>query len=218
MNNKGFSLVEMVVSVLITSILMLGVAVFMSTSRAAYQTVDTGARLQEEAVTANTFMTELFLEAQAYGTKPTETVAKDGKNYDIQLLWIYARDNAADGAVNEFATYFLVFEKEQGKDVGCIRYAKVPSSYLMAPGDPHAISGGYAWSVPTMLTEVRDKYYHGIVGDPYSLIAQNVKAMKINDPQLQPNGSLISGNLVFEYAGTEFTSNINVLSRNIRIR
>ncbi|MBR5178196.1 MAG: prepilin-type N-terminal cleavage/methylation domain-containing protein [Lachnospiraceae bacterium] len=217
MNNNGFSLVEMVVAVLITGILMLGVGVFMNTSRTAYKTVDTSARLQEEAVTANTFLTELFLEAQAYGTKATEQKTIDGVTYDLQLLWIYARDNAEGASINEYCTYFILFEKVHGEDVGVLRYAKVPAG-LMIPGDPSAISGGYKWAVPPMLTAVRDNYYYGIVGDKYQLIAKNVTAMNINDPQIQPNGSLISGTLEFSYADKDFSSNINVLSRNIRIK
>ena len=62
-NNKGFSLVEMIVSVLISAILTLALAAFMMTSRAAFMKVAAGSKLQEEALAAENFMNEIFMEA-----------------------------------------------------------------------------------------------------------------------------------------------------------
>ena len=62
-NNKGLSLIELIVSVLITGILMTAVAMFISTSRNVYMTVNKSATLQEESLTVERVVSEYLMEA-----------------------------------------------------------------------------------------------------------------------------------------------------------
>ncbi len=221
MNNSGFSFIEMLVSVLITGVIMIGIGTFISTSRYTYQSVNISATLQEEALAANTFISELLKEAKAYGYGPEENYTDaSGKTYKLSSVWIYARDNDSTNPMDANC-YFIIFEREiiggVVQEVGCIRYSKMPHG-IMVPGDPHSISGGYAWVMPAISTTYKNKYYYGVVGNPYALIADKVMAFSIDDPHLQDNGTVIKGILKFKYFDTEFTSNINVLSRNISVK
>ena len=61
MDNKGFTLIEMLISVLITGLMMLGVSAFMNSSRMSYSKVNTSVSLQEEAGTTVKFLNEIVM-------------------------------------------------------------------------------------------------------------------------------------------------------------
>ncbi len=108
-DNKGFSLVELIVTVLITAILMIAVVAFISSSRTMYQTVNTSATLQEEAITAERVFTEAFMEAKTYKYQANVSLAT-GSVTDV--LWIKAKENAPiSGDTNtDDSVYFYVID------------------------------------------------------------------------------------------------------------
>ena len=108
-NNAGFSLIEMVVAVLIASLLMLGVAAFVSTSRYTYSKVSTEARLQEEATAATNFLNELLIESKQCGSG---TVNDSASGKTLDYIWIKAlQDDPSAVDAKKIYTYFIVFEK-----------------------------------------------------------------------------------------------------------
>lgn len=210
LNNKGFSFIEMLVSVLITGILMLTVGIFISTSRYTYQSVNTSATLQEEAQTANNFISELLMEAKEYGTfEETANVTETDRSYsgDIKVLWIHALNN--DGDDTDYHYYFLIFEEKTGK----LRYMQAPDTAAVVS----AGIGSDIWTISLNSTN-KESYIYAALDNKYKLIAENVKSIEVPDPVEQGGAVLINVELEFSYFDTDFKSNINTLSRNIRLR
>lgn len=65
-NNMGFSLVELIVSLLISSIVIATIVFFVATGLSSYQKASTETTLQMEAQTASNQITDLLLEAKTY--------------------------------------------------------------------------------------------------------------------------------------------------------
>ena len=118
-DNKGFSLIELIVTVLITAILMIAVVAFISSSRTIYQTVNTSATMQEEAITAERVFTEVFMEAKAY---KFETGVDLYSGVDTDVIWTQSRENnpASGDASTIDSVYCFVIDKTNNE----IRYYK----------------------------------------------------------------------------------------------
>lgn len=87
--NKGFSLIELVVVILVMSVVMGIVIVFMSTARNSYEKVETEAVLQSEGEFTSTMFEKLTLEATNYFTDGVSVAAfgrPDGATTAVVVL------------------------------------------------------------------------------------------------------------------------------------
>ena len=197
-NNKGFSLVELIVTVLITSVLMLGVLAFMSTSRTAYQTVNISATLQEESMTVKRVLTEFLMESKAYGYQPGVIVNSNAKN----VLWILARETE-DNSYNDKA-YFFVLDSTDKK----LRYCKGPGNLV----NPDVLSA-LADNAPQYIA---DNCYAD--SGKYSIIAEHVESIQLTKSEKRPDDSyLVCIKLKYRYPdgdGKEYYDEITVVTRN----
>ncbi len=194
-NNKGFSLVELIVVVLITGILMMAVGVFMSTSRAAFITVHISATLQEEAMTVERVLSEYMMEAFDYGLE--EDVSITGTSYKADVLWILAKENdGVSGAKDPI--YFFVRDREKNE----LRFCKGEDGMA---GDSGIASEGN--------TKIKDNCYG--TKEKFSLVAEHIKSIAINKSKHQADGTdLVVLEIEYNYLDTDYTNVITIVTRN----
>ena len=199
-DNKGFSLVELIVTVLITAILMIAVIAFISSSRTIYQTVNTSATMQEEAITAERVFTEVFMEAKAY---KFETGVDLYSGVDTDVIWTQSRENnpAPGDTSTDDSIYCFVIDKTNNE----IRYYK----------DLHNTTGMVLSG--SLTVEGRNKLTAECFGTnaKYSVISKNVKSVDLDTIPRADGTDLVCMEIVFEYVGKEYTENITVVTRNL---
>lgn len=203
LNNKGFSLVELIVVMLMSGFIATMVMMFISTSRKSYETVNTSYTLQSEALTATTYMNELLLEAQDCGAvKLSDTLnGVDGVAYaNPTVLWIQAPNNY--GTSNESFIYFIVLEQE----TGILRFGRRACASTAVA---ECISSGKFEPTEAQLGGLVDDY----CGNKYALLAQHVESI---DMPSRETGGLVSIKLALNYNDTDYETALNVSGRNLR--
>lgn len=199
-DNKGLSLVELIVTVLITGILMTAVGAFISFSRVTYQNVATSSKLQEEALTVDKVLSEAFMESKAWGFIPNKNITAtkgplSGTVVGCSVLWIIARSNT-DNTTDD-KCYFFILEKP----TGILRYCVDEVGAVNTTANTIVDAAG--------ITDA--------VGDKYKLVANNMKSITLISDYPTGSGGTKSVFLKceFEFLGENFTSNISAESRNI---
>lgn len=101
-SDRGYSLIELVVTILMSSVVMIAVVGFLTAGLRHYRNVNSETLLQMEAQVTDLFLTELFQEAQDFrvmdssvyptGISYAVEVKRDGTTYALALnegeLWI----------------------------------------------------------------------------------------------------------------------------------
>ncbi len=193
MNNAGFSLVELIVSVLITGVLMLAVSMFLASSRNTFQTVNTSATLQEESMTTERILNEYILEAKKYGLD--KNVSISGVSTDV--FWVLAGEN--EGTSEDDVAYIFVLDK----DKKVLRYCRGTEADV-EPSSGKLTAGGIG-TVKTRCFGSNEKY---------SLIANYVESMKCT-PVNRPDGTdLVCLEIKYEFMGKTYTDNLTSVTRN----
>ena len=197
-NNKGFSLVELIVTVLVTSILMLGVIAFISSSRTAYQVVSTSATLQEESMTVERVFSEMIMEAKSYGFDEDVNLG-GGKTVDV--FWVTARENETG---TSDCVYFFVLDTDDNK----IRYCKGtnPTDCVIKADEDSVQTAG--------ITLINNQCYGS--KQKFSLIAEHVTSMSMVKPSVEraDGTDLVVLNISYEYIGKTNTDTITAVTRN----
>ena len=103
-SNQGFSLVELIVTLMISSIIVLAIGGFLSVAIRAYQSTNSEVAVQLEAQIATNQMTELLREAKSYEFE--ENYIIDGIGYPVLKI------NVSDETGN-YRYYLLLHETEQ---------------------------------------------------------------------------------------------------------
>lgn len=197
MDNKGFSLVELIVTVLVTSLLMLGVLSFVSTSRSAYQVVVTSATLQEEAMTVERVLNEKIQEAKKHGFDDQVSL---GGTKKVDVFWVITKDEESTGD----SCYFFVFDKDDNK----LRYCRAD-----ATGD--YVDPASSDSVNTKgSTLISNQCYGSRL--KYSLIADHVASMVGLPTVERADGTdLVLLKFTYEYMGKDYTNTLTAVTRNM---
>lgn len=197
-DNKGFSLVELIVTVLVTSILMLGVIAFISSSRTAYQTVSTSATLQEETMTVERVLSEMIMEAKSYGFDEDVNLG-GGKTVDV--FWVTAKNN--EGGTGD-CVYFFVLDETDNK----LRYCKGlhPEDCVVKADEDSVLMPG--------INLINNQCYG--TKAKFSLIAEHITAMSMVKPSIEKadGTDLVVLNLTFEYLGKTNSNTITAVTRN----
>lgn len=204
MDNKGFSLVELIVTVLITGILMLAVGLFMTTSRNAFQTVNISATLQEESMTVERVLSEALMEASAY---KVVTATIDSTAYKV--MWIKAKDNNKAGFVSEESLYFFVHDSSKQKLFYCkkqLNDTDTIDKYINASDGSVTSTKGFELIKSNCLGNY----------SKYNLISDHLVSFTDSSVKTIDGSKLIKLVCNFSYLGTEYTSNITAVSRNIK--
>lgn len=203
LNNKGFSLVELIVVMLMSGFIATMVMMFISSSRRNYETVNTSYTLQSEALTATTYMNELLLEAQDCGSVVlTDTLTDgDGATYtDPTVLWIQAPNNY--GTDTDSYIYFILLENETGN----LRFGR--RAWASSEIEACKSSGKFEPTNAQLKGLVED-----YCGDKYALLAQHVKSIEM--PSREVSG-LVSVVLKLNYNDKDYETTLNVSGRNLK--
>ena len=213
LNDKGFSLIELIVSILIMSIMTGIIVMLIATSRTLYSEVNTEAVVQTETEAIRNFIGELALEARACDSgSVTVNVGEDGTRTDY-YIWFLAPNNdvEAGGTSTDYYYYFLLREA----DTNIVRYGrysekvKVGSEYHLNPvllqGSDTVFGGTYSFA--TLLeTNAATKLYD----EDYSLLAEHVTAMSCSS-----SNGLITVNLTLTYNGVSYPKTLVFAGRNM---
>ena len=201
-DNNGFSLIELIVTVLITSVLMIGVIAFLSTSRSAYQNVATSSTIQEETITVKRIINEYLSEAKVYGFQSGLTDIT-GSSGSVSVLWVVARDTEANS--NPDQSNFFVLDAGDNK----LRYCKGDAS--LCPESQTVLTDDAKTLIATEC----------FASDPkkkYSIIGEHVESMtKAGVAQRYDGTDLVTIKLVYRYpegSGMAYNDEITVVTRN----
>ena len=224
-DDRGFSLIELIVSILIMSVISAMVVMLISSSRATYSEVNTDAVLQGDAETVRKFIGELALEARSWGE---EKVNISGTPY--KLIWIKALDNDTEGLERgsyEY-TYFEDGNPKTGTRLyyyyvfllrssgGPLAYGKykydtlVPADGVLfgKDNDGDGIHDGFTFPAEG------DYYKNNILTDKYSIIAEHVTDISCSTATDNNDRELISVGLELNYNGHEYKTSMNFAGRN----
>lgn len=197
-DDKGFSLVELIVTVLVTAILMLGVVAFISSSRAAYQTVSTSAILQEETMTVERVLSEMIMEAKSYGFDENVDL---GGGKTVKVFWVTAKNNEAGTGD---CVYFFVLDTADNK----LRYCKGshPTDCVVKADTNSVLNPG--------INLINNQCYG--TKQKFSLIAEHITDMSMVKPSIEKadGTDLVVLNLSFEYLGKTNNNTITAVTRN----
>lgn len=231
-DDRGFSLIELIVSILIMSMISAMVIMLISSSRATYSEVNTDAVLQGEADTVRKFISELALEARSWGQKTVNL--SGGGTY--KLIWIKALDNDTEGL--ERGSYTYTYQEEEGgamvdktgsryyyyyvfllRPDGALAYGKYKYDTLVQGGalfgdvDNDGIGDGF--SFPAVVGDTGGDYYNNdILTSPYAIIAEHVTDISCKNAVDNNNKELISIDLSLDYNDHTYATKMNFAGRN----
>ena len=218
-DDTGYSLVELIVSILIMSVITGMIIILISTSRKTYQTVNRDAVIQEETELVRNFINEIAIEAVdcgQFGTNaPTDT--------DDMCIWFLAPDNVQKS--DNYYYYFFLLEKatntlRYGRYIqmeDSTNYNRVLVQEVTDPG-----SGGtkkvvlpegfdYLKLLENSSNVDKNGKSTSIAGDDCKLLAQYVTGISCRSEQ-----GLIKVTLNMEFDGAEFTKNLMFNGRNMK--
>ena len=203
-NNKGLSLIELIVSVLITGILMTAVAMFISTSRNVYMTVNKSATLQEESLTVERVVSEYLMEAVECYCKEYEIPIYDSSNNKIKeisekVLFVNALENEAD--INTNNLYCFALDSTDN----ILRYCKIDA------GTENLLSGDLTEGACSLIGKAI--YGPSSKNAKYSVIAEHIQDMNC---VLDTDTNLIILNLNYNYLDCDYTSHLTVTARELK--
>ena len=221
-DDRGFSLVELLVSILIMSVITGIVVMLISTSRRIYNSTETNATLQTESDVVKNTIGELAIEAQNCGL-----VNASGYSF----IWLCAPDNDQDPSIlrsdEDFKKYYYyVFLKKDGDDK--LRFGKFedrevpgtdPKVYTVRNSEGIIFGDGYTF--PT-----EDEYSCNILTDPRAVLAEHLQKEHNKSGRQDIFCSVTAENNLyeqlitvmvnFEYNGTENSSTMNFAGRNMK--
>ncbi len=190
-DNSGFSLIELIVSILIMSVITGMVVILISSSRNTYSIVKSEAELQGEAEVVKRFISNLAVEA-------SECYA--GKHNNDPFIYIVAPSNEESGKVTEHLVYFIYLQK----DKNVLNYYNIKKTdfdnYLSIDGN-------------TVDKLIADSISNGhLRDDRYGLLAEHV----VDIVKKSADGSpLITIETSFVFNGSSYTTTLNLDGRNI---
>nr|MCR5342346.1 hypothetical protein [Butyrivibrio sp.] len=202
LNNKGLSLVELVVVILMMGLISTMLVVFVSTSRMSYQQVSTEVQLQDEATFAMSYIEEIAVEAK----ECTAVEAVNDGTGDMLAFCIKAPDS--EHQIVSAKDYYYIVALEP--DTGIMRFVTV------AEDDPWFAQDatGKTISIGDTLKKLKDDG-KGIYGNQRKLLAKNVKPDGLS-VSADPNSSLITVDIVFALLDKEYNAHKVILGRNFK--
>ena len=221
-DDRGFSLIELIVSILIMSVIAAMVVLLISSSRATYTVVKTDAELQGEVETVRKFIGELALEARSWGK--IEDYEYDGKHY--KLFWIKALDNDHEGVEPGHYEYSYTETDEEGHEVTktMTRYYYYyvflwrPETGQLAYGkytyDSLVGTGGSLFGAGSPFPASGELYGNDIISDQYSVLAHYVTGIDCSTSSDDTQKELLTVNLTLNYNDQEYSATMNFAGRN----
>lgn len=207
-NNGGYSLVELMVTVMISAVLLGIVGIFISTSKTTYEIVDTDAVLQEEAEAVSSFIREVAIEAEQYYEG---SFTKSGSTNKV--IYFKAPDNEGTSDM-----YFYFFVNAKGDST--VRFKKIKDDrYREEGGSVDKVPVGSGLTLTSLGQIDLGGTLGGIVegaGAPYAMLAEHVNDINISSSGSigEEQGKLISIKIDLSYRGEAYSTEVVVTGRN----
>lgn len=204
--NKGFSLVELVVTILMMGLVSLMLVTFISSSRRNYTNLSTEVQLQNEANFAMSYIGDVAVEAEEFTAMES---FNDGRT-TLDAFCIKAPDSAAKIVSAKDYYYFIARERvtdpTTGTEEGTLRFIKLDGSQVSMKTVKDADDN----DVVTIDVE-KTLREHKVSGEGRHLLAKHSKDMNV-----EIDGSLIKITINFELLGEEYCAYKVVSGRNIK--
>lgn len=196
MNNDGFSLIEILVSLAIAAVVLVGTYTLMNSSAKSYRQSSSDIDVQAESETTSNFIYELLLEAQ--DVRVTDAVA--GSTGSCKTLVVlnnkYVKD-ASTGKQNAQPQYnFIVFDDNNEK----LYFKKV--SALDADGKL------IPYSIDVVNSNIAD------VVDDTKLLAEHVKTFNVSPSRLKAQTPISYEIVIDDGTASPYKSTNSVITRN----
>ena len=210
-NNKGYTLVELIVTILITGMVAIIISLFISVSRTTYDEVRKEAVLQQEAQMAGAYIGDIAIEAIESSTEAFR-IASD--NYKV--LTIKAPDpEYVSGPRYDY--YFIILWEENNQ---VLRFCKVKDDAILQPDGSYQpppgsklvfISGTETLDYASMLSSGG----LNIINNPRALLARYVASMDVVVPSSSAGTKLTKISFRLRYRDREYVMTKNIAGRNL---
>lgn len=209
-NNKGYTLVELIVTILITGIVATIITMFISASRTIYQEVKEEAVLQQEAQLAGSYIGDIAIEAFQC---TTGAFSIGSENYKV--LTMKAPDPEYVSGT-QFNYYFIILWEESSQ---ILRFCKVKDdavpqsdgSYLLPTGSKLVfLTATGTLDYATMLSSGG----LNVIGNPRALLARHVSSMDVEVPNPATGMKLTKIIFSLRYNDREYILTKNIAGRN----
>ncbi len=209
--NKGYSLVELIVSILIMSVITGVIVVLISSSQRTYNEVNRDAVVQGETEMIRNYIGEIALEAFSCGQfgDPDPSVAADN------CIWFLAPDNKTGS--NDKYYYFFLLEKANH----VLRYGRYKQmngadfNNILIGSDGKIFGTGFNYLklLEDTTNEDIDHKKTAIAGDDYKLLAEHIDQISLSADAAT---GLITITVKMNYDGAGVTRNIVLSGRNTK--
>lgn len=210
-NHKGYTLIELIVTILITGMIVLIIVAFISASRTSFDEIKTEATLQQEAQMAGSYIGDIAIEASEC---TTDSFTLSGNTY--QVLCIKAPDpEYVSGTLYNY--YFIILWEP---DTQVLRFCKVKDDAVpqadgsySVPADskliflPHTARLDYS----SMLSSTG----LNIIGNNRALLARYITGMDVVLPNALSNSKLAKITLHLHYRDKDYIMTKNIEERNL---
>ncbi|MDF2943236.1 MAG: hypothetical protein K0S01_2094 [Herbinix sp.] len=214
-NNKGYTLVELIVTILITGMIVTMIMVFISVSRNSFDAVKKEAVLQQEAQMAGSYIGDIAIEASEC-SKGSFTIISDIGVNNYKVLNIKAPDpDYVSGTRYDY--YFIILWEESTQ---ILRFCKVKDDAVLQPDGTYTIPDGsslvFEAGTDTLDYEAMlSSDGLDIIGNPKALLAKYVTDIDVILPDLATNKRLTQITFHLRYRDKEYILTKNVAGRNL---
>lgn len=191
-NNKGITLIELVVVILMVGIISTMLVVFISSSRANYTTLSTEVTLQQEAGYALSYIGDVAVEAEEFCE--VKNLSVNGNS--VQAFYIKAPDSATQ--INYEKDYYYILVREQDNTLRFFRLSSenVDSSDFTELGE---------------LDMQKIIAANDVLGNSRRLLANYVEDISVTQDK-----KLLKLVIKLQLLGKEYTAKKSVYGRNLR--
>ncbi|MDE6636156.1 MAG: prepilin-type N-terminal cleavage/methylation domain-containing protein [Lachnospiraceae bacterium] len=199
-SNKGVTLIELIVTVLIMSIIVGVIGLFISSSRNSYVRISNETAMQAEADIAMTFLTDIAEEASAFRIETENMLSSDGGTREYDVLCIQVSDPTP--------YYCFIVHDVVGEE---LRFCKVS----------HDDSANLLWVEGTSEDninniDIKATLEANNINNPSNKRCFLAKYITGFDTVVPPEKSgLLRVSIELKYGGNTYTANKNISSRNI---
>ncbi|MCI8308102.1 MAG: type II secretion system protein [Lachnospiraceae bacterium] len=199
-SNKGVTLIELIVTILIMSIMAGCLGLFISASRNSSFRISNETALQTESDIAMTFLTDIAEEASAYRIAEEHMTDAEGveRQYNVLCMQVYDSAKYFCFIVHDVTGEELRFLKVKGSDSEKLKWTA-------------GTSGDNINNI-----DIKDTLTVNNINNPANkrcFLASYVTGFKTVIPS--GKGGLLQVSIKLEYGGNTYSANKNISSRNI---
>ncbi len=206
-NDKGFTLIELIVCILMLSLISGMIAMFVVTSSNSYNSIHNEVQMQTEADVALTFINELAVEAKGYGMQSFTVGDTDAVNCNAICILApdsYAASISESEGVKNY--YYIIWHQDNDNKLRFNKFEINDGALVKLEGH-------------TELTSIADIDIAGTVAPLLNsnqcYLAQYVTGFSAELPDEEAAYPVLRLDIELEYAGSHFSAKKTIASRNL---